>query len=273
VRGIDRRPLGVAAFRRLWAASGLAALTGSATAVAIPAQLFERSGSSAAVAAAAAASFAALTVAALTGGALADRHDRRRVLLGVDLAAMVLGLPVALLPELARRFGDPAGGGVALGLLTAAYPTGVVAAGLLSGSFTRVRRQGVGLAVAACVWGVTLLGLGTAPRVELAALALAAGGAANLPLSTFRTAITQATTDDAVRGRVQGALTVVLLGGPQAAGVVHGLAGAALGARTAICLGGLLTVAAVAAIALASAPLRGYAVGGAEGPDPRILDT
>jgi hypothetical protein len=67
-------------------------------------------------------------------------------------------------------------------------------------------------------------------------------------LSSSRNAITQGCVADAVRGRTQGALTVVLFGGPQVAAAVHGAAGAVLGPRAAICLGGVLTAVAVAAV-------------------------
>ena len=53
-------------------------------------------------------------------------------------------------------------------------------------------------------------------------------------LSTCRNAISQAYTPDGLRGRIQGAMTVVLMGGPQLAGLVHGFGGALVGARWAI---------------------------------------
>jgi len=171
--------------------------------------------------------------------------------LGVDLAAMVFGMPAALFPELARRtFGGPPGGGPALGLLYAAYPVGVFLMGLLSGTFTRATRHGALMASAAIGWGASVVLLGLAPRLWPALLALVLGGAINFVLSTFRNAITQAHTDDALRGRVQGSLTIVLVGGPQLGSLLHAVTGAALGARWTICLGGLLTMAAVCAIAV-----------------------
>lgn len=71
----------------------------------------------------------------------------------------------------------------------------------------------------------------------------------NFVLSTFRDAITQAHTDDALRGRIQGCLTVALFGGPQLGNLPHGTAGAAFGPRVAVSVGGLLTVMSVAVIA------------------------
>jgi MFS family permease len=179
--------------------------------------------------------------------------------LGVDMAAMVFGMPSALFPELAQRaFGGPAGGGTALGLLYAAYPTGVFAMGLMSGAFTRARRHGALMSGAAIAWGLTVVLLALAPRLWTALLALAAGGAVNFLLSTFRNAITQAATSDGLRGRIQGSLTIVLIGGPQVAVFLHGFAATIVGARIAIGAGGLLTMVTVTLILLAVPQLWRY---------------
>ncbi|MFI7644311.1 MFS transporter [Nonomuraea sp. NPDC049400] len=409
---IDRRPLAIAAYRRLWVASAVGAVGGSFSVVAVPTQLFTVTGSSAAVGAAGAVSFVAVVVAALWVGALADVMDRRRVLLMahcglaftyaalwvqavlggrsvpvlmmlvacqglsfgaimttmgavvprlvpvellpaanslssltryagsilgpvlagalmpaiglgtlylldavalvavvwavvklpplppqthpadpaaqgceprptigqvlasirylaasrllvavvlVDLAAMVFGMPVALFPELAQHtYGGPAGGGLELGLLYAAYPAGVVTAGLLSGTFTRARRHGVLMAAAAAAWGTTVVVLGLATRLWIALAALVLGGAVNFVLSTFRNAITQAHTHDAMRGRIQGSLTVVLFGGPHIANMLHGAAASILDHQTVIWAGGLLTTVTVAAVTWALPELRNY---------------
>jgi MFS family permease len=165
-------------------------------------------------------------------------------ILGVDLAAMAFGLPFALYPELAALTYGPG----ALGLLFAAFPAGVLAAGLMSGTVTRIRRHGAMMAGAAIAWGLCVIVLAVASDLRLALAALALGGAANFVLSTFRNAISQAHTDDALRGRIQGILTVVMLGGPQLANVAHGVGGALVGPRWAIGLGGALAATAVVAL-------------------------
>ncbi|SEH01417.1 Predicted arabinose efflux permease, MFS family [Nonomuraea solani] len=394
---IDRRPLAIPAFRRLWAASAVCAVGGSFSVVAVPTQLFTVTGSSAAVGVAGAVSFVALVVAALRAGALADVMDRRKVLLAahgalaftyaalwvqnvlggesvpvlmvlvacqgvslgaimttmgaavprlvpvellpaanslssltryagsilgpvlagalipvaglgtlylldavalsavvwavaklpplppapgpaarhpgryllgsrllvavilVDLAAMVFGMPVALFPELAQHtYGGPAGGGLELGLLYAAYPAGVFTTGLVSGTFTRARRHGALMAGAAAAWGGTLVLLGLAAQLWVALTALVLGGAVNFVLSTFRNSITQAHTPDAMRGRIQGSLTVVLFGGPHLASLLHGAAASVLDPRLVIGAGGLLVTVTVAAIAWGWPELRAY---------------
>ncbi|MET7394074.1 MFS transporter [Dactylosporangium sp. NPDC005572] len=404
---VDRRPLTIPAFRRLWTASVVTAVGGSFSLIAVPTQLFTLTGSSAAVGGSAAVSMCTFVVAALWSGVLADATDRRPLLLAgnaglglayfglwlnavlgldsvpvllvlvavqgvsfgatmttmgaavprvvpaeqlvaanslssltryaggvagpllagvlipavgldtlylldalalgvvlwavarlpampapagagtgralrqlgdgfrylaghrvlvailaVDLAAMVFALPVALLPELAERtYGGPVGGGVALGLLFAAYPAGVLLAGLLSGAFSRARRHGALMASAAMTWGGCVVLLGLATDLRIALVALVAGGAVNFVLSTFRNAISQAHTDDALRGRIQGSLTVVLMGGPQLANLLHGFGAAALGARWAVGIGGALTVSTVALLVRAVPELWRYDAG------------
>ena len=85
--GVDRRPLAVPAYRRLWVASAVSAVGGSFSVVAVPTQLFTITGSSAAVGVPAAVSFVALAFAALPAGALADVADRRRLLLFAQVGA------------------------------------------------------------------------------------------------------------------------------------------------------------------------------------------
>lgn len=81
-------------------------------------------------------------------------------------------------------------------------------------------------------------------------------------LSTFRNAISQAYTDDALRGRIQGSLTVVLIGGPQLANILHGFAGATFGVRWTITVGGVLTIVAVALVVRAVPQLWRYSAEG-----------
>lgn len=93
-----------------------------------------------------------------------------------DLVAMVFGMPTALFPELAQEtFGDPRGGGPALGLLFAAWPIGYTLAGALSGAVTRLRRHGAMVTVAVCAWGLAVVGLGLSRTLLLAVLCFALG--------------------------------------------------------------------------------------------------
>jgi MFS family permease len=172
----------------------------------------------------------------------------------LDLAATVFGMPWALFPELAAQIGSP-GDSTVLTLLYAAFPAGILACTLTSGTFTRTHRPGRMMAVATLVWGATVVLAGLAPDLWLTLVALGLGGAVNLLLSTCRKTITQTRVDDTRRGRLQGALTVVSVGGPQAGTLVHGFAGAVCGALAALCLGGVLTAVTAATVIARSSPL------------------
>jgi MFS family permease len=177
----------------------------------------------------------------------------RKVLLAsflADLIAMVFGLPRALFPEMAEHtFGDPPGGGLALGLLFAAMPVGSLLAGLLSGWLSRVRRQGVAIAVGVAAWGLAVAGFGLSGQLWLAVLFMALGGAADMISMVFRGSMLQVAASDEMRGRMQGVFIVVVAGGPRLGDVLHGTVGAAVGASVAVTGGGLLVVVLVAVAA------------------------
>ncbi|GLY69203.1 MFS transporter [Amycolatopsis taiwanensis] len=161
----------------------------------------------------------------------------------LDIIAMVAGMPRALFPEMAERtFGDPHGGGLALGWLFAAIPIGSVVCGLFSGWLGRVRRQGVAVVVAICAWGLSVAGFGLAGSLWLAVVFLALGGAADMVSAIYRQAILQAAATDEMRGRMQGAFTVVVAGGPRIADLTHGWTAAGVGTAAAATGGGLLVI-------------------------------
>jgi putative intracellular protease/amidase len=135
-----------------------------------------------------------------------------------------------------------------------------VAAGLFSGSLTRIRRHGVAITAAVCAWGSAITGLGLARSLPWAAFFLALAGGALIVLSAFRKAVLQAAATDRVRGRLQAADTVVAAGGPRLADFAHGTAGAAFGTTWTVTGGGVLTIAAMLALLAASPDLRRYRV-------------
>ncbi|HVW41282.1 MAG TPA: MFS transporter [Amycolatopsis sp.] len=170
----------------------------------------------------------------------------------VDIIAMVAGMPRALFPEMAERtFGDPHGGGLALGWLFAAIPIGSVLIGLFSGWLGRVRRQGVAVVIAICAWGAAIVGFGLSAPLWLAVTFLVIGGGADMVSAIYRQSILQAAATDEMRGRMQGAFTVVVAGGPRIADLTHGWTAAAVGTSAAAAGGGALTIVLiVVAVAL-----------------------
>ncbi|MBS2963974.1 MFS transporter [Actinocrinis puniceicyclus] len=130
--------------------------------------------------------------------------------------------------------------------------------GLLPGTFTRARRHGAMTIGAVAVRGPAMLGLGLPGSILWACLSLALGGAADFVSMVFRGSILQTAAPDQMRGRMQGVFTVVVAGGPRPADLVHGLACAALGARTAVAAGGLAVLAGVVILATESPAFRRY---------------
>jgi MFS family permease len=173
----------------------------------------------------------------------------QKVLLGsfvLDIIAMVAGMPRALFPEMAERtFGDPPGGGLALGWLFAAIPIGSVLIGLFSGWVGKVRRQGVAVAVSICAWGAAVVGFGLSAPLWLAVGFMVLGGAADMVSAIYRQSILQVAATDEMRGRMQGAFTVVVAGGPRLADVTHGWTGAVIGTTAAAAGGGALVIVLV----------------------------
>jgi MFS family permease len=177
----------------------------------------------------------------------------------LDIIAMVFGMPRALFPEMAEQtFGDPAGGGLALGLLFAAIPLGAMLCGLTSGWTSRVTRHGMGVVLAVVAWGVAMIGFGLSNALWLAVVFLAIGGAADMISMVFRSAILQSAATDEMRGRMQGVFIVVVAGGPRLADLLHGTTGAVIGPGSATALGGVLVVVATALAVLAIPAIRRY---------------
>jgi MFS family permease len=167
----------------------------------------------------------------------------------IDVVAMGFGMPRVVFPEISHTvFGDPIGGGMALGLLFAAIPMGMVAAGLFSGWLHRIRRQGVAVTVAICVWGLGVALFGLAGSLWLAVLALAVAGAGDLVSSVYRSSMLQSVATDEMRGRMQGVFIVVVAGGPRLADLWHGPAAASFGPGVAATAGGVAVVVVALAV-------------------------
>jgi len=190
----------------------------------------------------------------------------QRILLAsfvVDVIAMVFGMPRALFPQIAREtFGDPATGGVALGLLFASMSVGAVLGGVFSGWISHVRRQGLAVVVCIGLWGLAMVGFGLAVGLTGHGLGIGAGlwialacsafgGAVDMVSAALRVAMLQTVTTDEMRGRLQGVFIVIVAGGPRIGDVAHGFAAASLGTAVAAAGGGVLVVIGVVLAALA----------------------
>jgi MFS family permease len=183
---------------------------------------------------------------------------RRKVLLGifvVDTNAMVFGMPRALFPAFAEKLG---GGPGVLGLLYAAPFAGALVASLTSGWMMRVRRQGLGVCVAAAAWGAAIALVGFAEATWFALVFLAAAGAADFISAVLRSNILLTVTPDSMRGRLSGIELAQVAGAPEIGNVEAGIVASLTSVRASIVSGGLLTVAGTVAFAAAIPALVRY---------------
>ena len=113
---------------------------------------------------------------------------------------------------------------------------------------------------AVIVWGLAMFGFGVAvgladrwrlPMLVVSVLMLVIGGAADMASAAFRSSMLQSAASDDVRGRLQGVFTVVVVGGPRIADVVHGAVAVSIGAAATAAGGGLLVVVLTVVAAVA----------------------
>ena len=236
-------------FRRLWFGTGISAIGSAVTVVAIP---------------------AIWLLKPVPASGEAERPGLRSVLEGlryvrtqpallgtfaVDTNAMIFGMPSALFPAFAEELG---GGARTVGLLYSAPYAGALAASLLSGWVGHVRRQGLGVFMAAGLWGVAIALFGLADSVWLALLMLAAAGAADFVSAVLRSSILLAATPDAMRGRLSGIELAQVASAPMLGNVEAGVVASLTSVRFSVVSGGVACVAGTLAIALAFPALLRY---------------
>lgn len=172
----------------------------------------------------------------------------------IDLIAMVLAQPRALLPAVAALM--IGGGEATVGILLACTAVGAFLAGLFSGPLGSVRRQGTAVVVSVMGWGasigafglvVLLAGPAPAGAVTLwllpAAVCCVLAGIADSISSVYRNTILQAAAPDHLRGRLQGLFIVVVAGGPRIGDLLAGGATKILNEGWVLLLGGALCIA------------------------------
>src|SRR4051812_31290804 len=174
----------------------------------------------------------------------------RQELLGsylIDINAMFFGMPFALFPALADRYG----GTQVVGLLWAAPGVGALASMATSGWAARVHHNGRAIVLAASAWGVFIALFGLTSTLSLALLALVLAGAADGISGIFRSALWNETIPDAMRGRLAGVEMISWSSGPLLGNARAGAGASLFGLRASVLGGGVLVVAGSVALALA----------------------
>ncbi|MEQ4719369.1 MFS transporter [Nonomuraea sp. B19D2] len=182
---------------------------------------------------------------------------RRSDLMGtylVDIAAMLFAMATSLFPFLADELRAPQ----ALGLLYSAAAAGALIASITGSWAARVQRQGLGVIVAATLWGVAVALCALAPNVWVLVVFIALAGAADMVSGIFRMTMWNQTIPQELRGRLAGIELLSYASGPMLGNARASLMANIGGTRFSLGAGGLLCVAAVLGLAAALPKFRRY---------------
>jgi MFS family permease len=167
----------------------------------------------------------------------------RQPLLGifaVDTSAMVFGMPTALFPALAlHHFGGDAS---TVGYLYAAPYAGALLGSLFSGWTSHVRRQGLGVTIAACAWGGAIAAFGFVTALWPALVLLAVAGGADFFSAVLRSTMLIRATPDHLLGRLQGIEFAQVASAPSLGDVEAGVLASLTSLRFSVVSGGFLCI-------------------------------
>jgi len=172
----------------------------------------------------------------------------------VDMVAMFFGMPLALFPAIAQGLGGPR----VLGLLYAAPAVGSFLFSATSGWTNNVHRHGMGVIVAAVVWGVAIIGFGLSPVLWPALFFLALAGAADMMSGVFRSVIWNQTIPDSLRGRLASIEMLSYTSGPALGNFEAGVVASIFSVRVSVVSGGVLCVIGCVLCAIALPLFRAY---------------
>ena len=189
------------------------------------------------------------TASVIEGLRFLSRHPVLLMTFLVDIDAMVLGNPRAVIPAIA--FGHFHGGAGTAGALYAACGVGSLLVSVTGGWFSRVNRQGVAIVVSIVAWGVAVTLFGIAPWLWLAMVLLGLAFAADMVSSVYRSTMLLVATPDEMMGRLGGVFTVVVAGGPRLGDLEAGAVASVSTPTISVVSGGLACIAGVLLLAAA----------------------
>jgi MFS family permease len=170
----------------------------------------------------------------------------QKVVLGavlLDLFAVVLGNPTAVLPIFARDI--YLSGPLGFGILRAAPAAGAIATALVLARWPISDRVGRIMFATVTIYGVATILFALTPNFGLALAALAIVGAADTISVVIRQTMVQLRTPDQMRGRVYAVNSMVTNTSNQLGIFRAGTAAAAFGTVPSVLLGGLSTIVVV----------------------------
>ncbi len=173
----------------------------------------------------------------------------RQDLLGtylIDINAMLFGMPKALFPALAVKYG-----GATVGLFHAAFAFGAFIAGLTSGWTKHIYRHGLTITIAAGIWGIAIVLFGLTETLWIGLVFLAVAGFSDMISGIFRGTIWNQTIPNKLRGRLAGVEMISYLTGPMLGDAEAGIVAHYFDVKTSIVSGGILCVVGTIILAIA----------------------
>jgi len=167
----------------------------------------------------------------------------RQALIGiflVDANAMVFGMPSALFPAIALH--QLNGNAATVGYLYAAPYAGALIGSLFSGWTSFVRRQGVAVTIAACIWGLAIALFGFATSLWPALILLAIAGGADFYSAVLRATILVRATPPHLLGRLSGIEYMQVASAPSLGDVEAGVLASLTSLRFSVVSGGVLCI-------------------------------
>src|SRR6266702_137168 len=132
-------------------------------------------------------------------------------------------------------------GAAAYGVMASVMGVGAVVGGLISAARPRPRARA--LCLAAIGWGIAILAAAAAPSLTLELVALLFVGYGSITFNSLAKTTFQLAAKPEMRGRVMALWALAWLGSTPIGGPIIGWAGQAIGARWALVIGGLATLA------------------------------
>jgi MFS family permease len=133
------------------------------------------------------------------------------------------------------------GGAGSYGVMASVMGGGAVVGGLISAARSRPRARA--LCLAAVGWGIAILAAAVAPSMPLELAALVFVGYGSITFNSLAKTTLQLAARPEMRGRVMALWALAWLGSTPIGGPIIGWAGQAIGARWALVIGGLATLA------------------------------
>jgi len=175
----------------------------------------------------------------------------------LDMLAVIFGGAVALLPIYATDILNVGARGY--GMLSAAADVGALVTSLVLVVTPPIRRAGRALMAAVAVYGVATILFGLSRSFPLSVLAYVVVGMADQVSVVMRSTAIQLSTPDGLRGRVSGVNMIFIGASNQLGAAESGFLAALTGSATvSVVSGGIVSLAVLAAVAMAMPRLRRY---------------